>query len=79
MARCKEKAEKDGKLTRDKQKLIAQGYASRSLELLARAIQNGFQDKPRLEKDASFKALKDDAGFQKLLAKLKDKPGATSP
>lgn len=79
LARCKENVEADGALSKEKKKPVVDRYALRAIELLRQAIQNGFQDWMRLERNPSFKSLKNDPLFQQLCAQLKEKPAVIQP
>jgi tetratricopeptide (TPR) repeat protein len=71
LARSVALAEQDHTLTQDKRQETAQAYAARAMKLLARAIQDGYRDRERLQKDRDLAALRPRADFQKLLADLK--------
>lgn len=48
-------------------------YAQLALDTLRRAVERGFHDKAKLEKDAAFELLRPREDFQKLLAGIKPK------
>jgi hypothetical protein len=51
----------------------ADQYAARAVELLRRAIENGFQNLEQLKHDPELDALRQRDDFKKLLAELQKK------
>jgi serine/threonine-protein kinase len=48
-------------------------YAQRALDTIRRAVERGYQDRAKLEKEAAFELLRPREEFQKLLASIKPK------
>jgi serine/threonine protein kinase/Tfp pilus assembly protein PilF len=57
-----------------KRKELAQGYADRAITLIRQAIDRGFRNAERMEKDPRLEPLRERPEFQKLLAELQAKP-----
>jgi tetratricopeptide (TPR) repeat protein len=70
LALCVPLAEKDAQLPEAERPRQARAYADRALELLRRAVANGYQDIAHLKKNTELDPLRSRNDFQELLAEL---------
>jgi hypothetical protein len=63
--------ERDAKIALAGRHKLAQGYASRAIELLRKAIARGYRDLGNIEKDKELDAFRSCPDFRQLLAELK--------
>jgi tetratricopeptide (TPR) repeat protein len=65
--------DKDTKLAAAQRKELAERYAERSLKLLRQAVERGFKDAARMQKDSHLEPLRERPEYRKLLAELEGK------
>jgi serine/threonine protein kinase/tetratricopeptide (TPR) repeat protein len=70
---CAVLATKDAKLAEAKRKELAQDYGDRALALLRQAVERGYKDAERINKDSHLEPLRERDEFRKLLAQIASK------
>jgi tetratricopeptide (TPR) repeat protein len=70
---CIPLVDKDTKLAAAQRKELAESYAERSLKLLRQAVERGFTDAARMQKDPRLEPLRERPDYRKLLAELEGK------
>jgi tetratricopeptide (TPR) repeat protein len=73
LARCAASAGKDTGLSEERRRALADEYAGRAVALLREAVDKGYKDLERLQKDRGLLPLRSRADFQKLVRDLEEK------
>jgi hypothetical protein len=73
LARCVPLAEKDGQLTQQQRRTVAQPYADQAVAWLREAVAKGCKDTGQLTKPEAFDPLPGRADFQELVRTLEEK------
>jgi tetratricopeptide (TPR) repeat protein/tRNA A-37 threonylcarbamoyl transferase component Bud32 len=70
LAHCVALVRKDEKLTVERRRELEKQYGERALELLRQAVTAGFRDVEALKKNLVLEVIREQAGYQKLVAEL---------
>jgi tetratricopeptide (TPR) repeat protein/tRNA A-37 threonylcarbamoyl transferase component Bud32 len=73
LGRCMELANQDKKLPEAKRREVVQAYGNQAIELLRRAVANGYKDSGSLKEAPEFELLRPRDDFKKLVSSLEDK------
>jgi tetratricopeptide (TPR) repeat protein/tRNA A-37 threonylcarbamoyl transferase component Bud32 len=73
LSRCSGLAAKDSQLSTDETKKLVQAYADQAMELLQKAVDNGFRDLKLLTSGDDFASLRARPDFQKLVRSIEGK------